>query len=233
MISVLDPGGFGSVSINKSITIDGGGIEGSILASLSAGVTINAAATDQVVLRNLTIFGIGNGTIGVRVLNAAKVVLEHVDISGFNNGIENPGPTELTVVDSEIHGNRSYGILMVASSGRLTVEQSRILDNGSYGVRIEGTSIASVRRSVLSGNAVMGVSSNGGGFLSIDDCLVSNSQYGIGSGDRATVSVSNSSIVNTTVRALFDGGGPLLTYGNNRLSGNAVDGAFSGAVSLR
>src|SRR3954469_11854363 len=34
-ISVLDPGGFGAVTITKPITIDGGGIGGSILAALT------------------------------------------------------------------------------------------------------------------------------------------------------------------------------------------------------
>src|SRR5450432_2266618 len=54
VISVLDPGGFGVVTITKSMTIDGGGVDGSVLAAGIAGIIINAAATDQVVLRNLT-----------------------------------------------------------------------------------------------------------------------------------------------------------------------------------
>ena len=41
-ISVLDPGGFGAVTITKSITIDGGGIIGSIRLSIANGVIVNA-----------------------------------------------------------------------------------------------------------------------------------------------------------------------------------------------
>src|SRR5688572_12301684 len=52
-ISALDPGGFGAVTITKSITINGDGTLAGILASLVNGVTINAATTDRVVLRNL------------------------------------------------------------------------------------------------------------------------------------------------------------------------------------
>src|SRR5450432_4583230 len=48
VISVLDPGGFGAVTITKSMTIDGGGVEGSILGSLTNGINVNAAATDIV-----------------------------------------------------------------------------------------------------------------------------------------------------------------------------------------
>src|SRR5688500_658928 len=41
-INVLDPGGFGSLTISKSITIDGGGVTGSILSSGTNGIIVNA-----------------------------------------------------------------------------------------------------------------------------------------------------------------------------------------------
>ena len=52
-IDALDPAGYGTVTITKSITIDGGGGAGwaSILNSQTNGVIINAAASDTVVLR--------------------------------------------------------------------------------------------------------------------------------------------------------------------------------------
>ena len=44
--NALDPGGFGAVTITKSITIDGGGGQiASILAAGTNGVIINAGAT--------------------------------------------------------------------------------------------------------------------------------------------------------------------------------------------
>src|SRR3954470_976340 len=74
-ISVLDPGGFGGVTITKSITIDGGTGAGlaSILASGINGVVVNAGANDIVILRNLSINGAGlaagTGVNGIRFLN--------------------------------------------------------------------------------------------------------------------------------------------------------------------
>src|SRR5947208_4918429 len=55
-ISVLDPGGFGAITITKSISItqEGSG-EAGILASGINGVTVNAAPTDIVSLRGLII----------------------------------------------------------------------------------------------------------------------------------------------------------------------------------
>src|SRR3979490_1728133 len=53
-IDALDPGGFGAVTITKTITIDGGaGQAGGILAALTTGVIINAGAGDIVTLRNI------------------------------------------------------------------------------------------------------------------------------------------------------------------------------------
>src|SRR5260221_10160209 len=47
-IDALDPGGFGSVTITKALTLDGGGSLASILASGFNGIIVNAANTDTV-----------------------------------------------------------------------------------------------------------------------------------------------------------------------------------------
>src|SRR5437899_11215961 len=52
-IDALDPGGFGAVTITKSMTIDGTGTMASILAAGTAGVIVNALSTDVITLRGL------------------------------------------------------------------------------------------------------------------------------------------------------------------------------------
>src|SRR5580700_10947400 len=48
-INVLDPGGFGTITITKSISIYNDGVgEAGVLASGTNGITINAATTDVV-----------------------------------------------------------------------------------------------------------------------------------------------------------------------------------------
>src|SRR5580704_2245961 len=60
-IDALDSGGFGAVTITKSITLDGGGGQvASILVSGSNGVNVSAQATDVIILRNLRFNGILN-----------------------------------------------------------------------------------------------------------------------------------------------------------------------------
>src|SRR5512142_1151574 len=56
-INVLDPGGFGSVTITKSITIDGSNALAGVLASGVNGIVVNAGSGDSVILRGLDING--------------------------------------------------------------------------------------------------------------------------------------------------------------------------------
>ena len=126
-ISVLDPGGFGGVTITKSITINGVGENAGILGLFSNGVVINAGPGDIVTLRNLQINGAGHGLAGVRFLAGAGLVVEEVMIYGFQTGIETfQGNT--TVNRSVISNNRNFGVH--GRGGTLTVENSMITANG-------------------------------------------------------------------------------------------------------
>src|SRR5881396_3472418 len=59
-INVLDPGGFGGVTITKSITISST-FEAGVLVSGTPGITVAAGINDTVVLEGLDIEGLGTG----------------------------------------------------------------------------------------------------------------------------------------------------------------------------
>src|SRR5438270_13933465 len=63
-IDALDPGGFGAVTITKSMTIDGTGTMASILAAGTTGVIVNAATDKVITLRGLSINGACTGIRG-------------------------------------------------------------------------------------------------------------------------------------------------------------------------
>src|SRR5579885_2672924 len=64
-IDALDPGGYGSLTITKAITIDGGGgVVASALPGATPAITIEAGASDDVTLRNIDMLGAPPGSGG-------------------------------------------------------------------------------------------------------------------------------------------------------------------------
>jgi hypothetical protein len=140
-ISVLDPGGFGAVTITKSITITGVGENASLLASGTNGININAGVNDVVTLHNLQINGAATGLVGIRFNTGAALVIENVRVFGFATGIETyVGNT--SVNNSSFSNNRSFGVH--AQGGTLTVENSMIVSNN---VAVQATGSGTVRLS--------------------------------------------------------------------------------------
>src|SRR5882672_10400077 len=88
-INTLDPGGFGGVTITKSMTIDGtSGIAGVLVSGTNA-IVINAPSNAVVILRNLEIDGVGGGLRGIVILGAGDVRIEKCKVFGFTQrGIE-------------------------------------------------------------------------------------------------------------------------------------------------
>jgi hypothetical protein len=81
-INCIDPGGFGAVTITKSITIDCGATFGSVLAALTNGININAAGIN-VTLRNIEIQGVVTGLVGINFIAGASLRVEKRDHSEF------------------------------------------------------------------------------------------------------------------------------------------------------
>src|SRR5215210_9047037 len=111
-INCLDPGGFGGVTITKSLTIKCHYTEGGVLVSGTNAIVVNALATDKVTLRGLDINGIGVGAqtslSGVKVLSAARVNIFDNEIYRFKAGIAvvpTSAQTRVVVRGNHIHDN--------------------------------------------------------------------------------------------------------------------------------
>jgi hypothetical protein len=130
-INVLDPGGFGAVTITKSITISSESLEAGVEVSGTNGIVISAGATDTVILKGLDIEGLGTGLNGIQVLAGLQVYVFNCRIHHFvDNGIKMASST---------------------SGARLYVKDSQILQNGtsnsnplSGGINVNGTANAGV-----------------------------------------------------------------------------------------
>ena len=110
-INCLDPGGFGAVTITKSLTISCEGVTAGIVVSGGNGINVSAGANDQVFLKGLDIEGLGTttgaiGLNGIKVNTAAVVQIEDCVIRNFRAaspngfGIQIVPSTALTFVVS-------------------------------------------------------------------------------------------------------------------------------------
>jgi hypothetical protein len=120
-IDALDTGGFGAVTITKSITIDGTGTLASILAAATNGITINITgpriSAASVRLRGLSINGLGSGLNGINVEEAFRVSIEDCVIDGFTgNGIDVKAGT-VFVRNTTIRNNGGASITVANVSG--------------------------------------------------------------------------------------------------------------------
>src|SRR5262245_57262448 len=113
-IDVLDPAGYGALTITKSISIQGHGF-GGISASSGSAITVNAPGA-AVNLRGLLIDGVGSGLNGIKHDAATSVTIEDSLIRSFSNGIVvvNAGDPVLTikVANSKISDNCANGVLL-------------------------------------------------------------------------------------------------------------------------
>jgi len=109
-INVLDPGGFGGVTITKSITISSEGFEAGVLVSGTNAIIINTPANSEVMLKGLDIEGLGTGLNGVHIISASKVTIQNCTIRNFTqNGVNVAGPAgaRVLVQDSIILSNNN------------------------------------------------------------------------------------------------------------------------------
>jgi Right handed beta helix region len=234
-IDALDPGGFGTVNINKSMTIDGttGQGFGSILAAGTSGVTVNVntnPATSTVILRNLSIQGVRRcvtagcqGLNGIRYLAGNKLVVDHVYVTGFTvNGIDasKSSSGQLIVKDSSFD-DVNIGIRVTTLAGTLTatIDNCRI-QGGSTGVDgLTGSSIT-VMNSVISHNSNFGLIAEAG-TLNVTRSAINNNGTGVQASAGTTVRLADNLIYNNTGKGISNlAGAGMFTSLSNRTGGN-------------
>lgn len=145
-INVLDAGAYGAVTITKSITIRSDGAEAGVLASGTNGITINAAATDKVIIDGIDLEGVGTGLNGINIIQARDVLVRNSLITGFNAA-----------------GSGNGILVNSAAQVALTVENTTIYDN-NVGIRVQssgGNGVARVYDSLIAGNSTAGISVTG------------------------------------------------------------------------
>lgn len=250
-IDALDPGGFGALTITKSITVDGttgagwgstlnsGGINGFVIND-SATATPN---TIKVTLRNLSINGAGTtlGLNGIRFIAGRELMVENVSISSqSNHGIDialNAAVIGLVKISNvEVRRCGAAGIsLSNANAGgqvKATIESSQFTHN-NHGIHAQNRSRVVARNSVFSLNTTNGVFADSTSGFATVRVWASNISLNGGNGVRAGnvgggvsgIEIAQNQIDNNVGNgALVGTGGAIETFTNNSIRGNGTDG---------
>lgn len=136
-ILAIDSGGFGPVTVTQSVSIVAPtGVEASITQGTAAQNAINITVPGaEVVLRGLSIFGLGTGNDGILIGSANFVAVQSCNIIGFiGSAIEFTltAPGTLAVSNSTFIGNGN-GIVTYGSSNDMalfSIDRSRLEKNG-------------------------------------------------------------------------------------------------------
>ena len=242
-IDALDPGGFGAVTITKSITIDGTGTFASILASLVTGITINAANTDVITIRGVSINGFCNGLRAMNILQAKTVNIEDCVMFRFAGPgilVNESSDLNLNIRNTVIRDNTGAGLDLNTTTGlvRGSLYEVSLIGNAN-GLHAKNNTRIVANNSVFSNNTTNGILADGvsGGAVATvrvwNSVISTNGGNGVragnGGGGASGVEIGQCQINNNTSNGVLVSGGSSVveTFGNNSIRGNGTDGCPS------
>jgi hypothetical protein len=234
-ISILDPGGFGNLTITKSITVDGAGIIGSALNSGVTGFSINItdpADTDAtVILRNLQIDGAGvtKGVNGIKIFAAKTVIIENVTVLNQSARALTDERTTAGAGNLFVNNFSSYNIGQshiviipgVSSTVNAVLTNVRLVQSpASSGLFVQRNANVLIRDSVISGNGGFGIAAeetSGAVDINVENTSITNNGTGVGIVSGAPIIRLSNTMVTGNSTGLS---GAIVSFGNNRIAGN-------------
>jgi hypothetical protein len=253
-IDVIDPAGYGPLTITKAISIQGHGFSGISVPSGANGITINAPSTAAVHLNGLLIDGNNVGGAGILFNTGKSLTVENCIVRRSRGGsglaFRPNGTTKstLAVSDSYFSDNSSNGLdVEPQSSGAITaaITRSGFYNNGNinffvYGAGGTGAVNVAVTDSVAAnsfsfngatGFAVESGSSESVSNLSLTHCLAVGNSIGVAAiSFHATLWLAQSTVTGNGVGFAQGNGGVIETYQDNSIAaGN--QGGNGGALS--
>jgi hypothetical protein len=208
-INVLDPGGFGAVTITKSISIRARGNTAGVLTNAANAINVSAGVNDRVTLSGLDINGLGTATAGVKINSGKVIKIEKSEIFGFTtNGVSFASST---------------------ANSKLIIQDTLIAESGTgVGVSPTGAGASvSVRHSTLDDNT-NGIAAASGAqpaIASVFNSNISDNTNGVFStGALADIRIGNNNINGNGTGLLTSASGKITSFGNNNIFGNGTDG---------
>ncbi|MEO6192512.1 MAG: hypothetical protein ABIS20_05845 [Thermoanaerobaculia bacterium] len=240
-IDVLDSGDFGKVTLNKAITVLAPGVLGGIQSSSGTAITINAGANDRVVLRGLTIDGLGTGLDGISFTAGGALYVESCTVNNFSRyGLDfapTSGTGKLFITDTVVRNNGvgavGGGVHLIATTGPgfiASIDGLRSESNVA-GLKAETLGAVTVRNSLSANNGYSGftaVTPAGSGDVRLfieNSVSTHNGTTGVASVGLTTVIISNVVITDNQTGMAAASGGAIISFGNNKVQANTTDGS--------
>jgi len=236
VIDVLDPGGFGAVTITKGITLEGDGAEGDILVSGTHGIVIAAGTNDVIILRNLTFEGLESGLSGISIQSAGSVHIENCRINGFLtsgiNFINNITNAQFFVKDTTIHNCTPAGInLAPTAPATVLIERVNVTDS-SNGIEAAGNIKSVLVDATASGNAGVGFLVGTNAQMTVKRGTSSDNDIGIQCS--GVLVLSDSTVANNASDGLkIVKPGKIITGRDNVVFGNTPDGKANAGLPVK
>jgi hypothetical protein len=204
-IIVLSSAGYGAVTITQAVSIINTSNFAGVTVASGNGITINAGPSDIVVLRGITVDGVGTGTNGILLNSGGVLSMVNCIVQNFTNqGVlvaPTSGTTKVDISNTIASGNTSSGIFFNPTGSATvkgTISQATTNNNLSVGIFLLGAATATVVDSIASNN-FYGFATNSGGVMRLGRSVASANNTGV--------------LVGTTV----------YSYGDNKIDGNTTD----------
>ena len=248
-ISVLDPGGFGAVTITKSITISGDGTLAGILASITNGIIVNAGVNDDVIIRSISIngtMGANIGLHGIRYLAGRSLRVENCSITGFNNnGIDvvhagtAGNPAGALVVENTTFDKINGVAVRVDTAAGGTVFPSAHLNNvrisrTGFGFDVLKSSVGTSSNSTVTDVVQQAAVAENSATVNAANCTFTKNGTGIEAfTSGSTIRISQCHIFNNTTGVKIAAGATGDRFGDSSVFGNGTDTVINGTFQLR
>ena len=244
-VTAIDSAGFGPINITKAVTITSpDGVEAGIVpVSGGDAITISAGSSDVIQLHGLTLDGTGGGVDGIVFTTGQSLIIAGCVIRDFTSDAIhfNPGASStLRISDTLLDNNGDAGIYLVQTgSSTVTVAVDRVqASNNHNGLVLQGSNQSTAMLSAVIADSVAANNVNDGfaavaeggatggttGVLVVRSVAANNGGAGVESqGNTATLWVSQSAVTGNVNGWVTNFSGTLLSYGDNKIVGNAAN----------
>lgn len=245
IISVLNPGPYGGLTISKSITIDGGGTYASVLHTAD-GITLNFTGAadsfgDTVVLRGLSIDSSSASGYGIFVAGTSPTHLHIEDCkltrAGAGVGMFPGGAgSTLSMKDVDIRKMSAYGVIVDAPAGtplKVSLDNVHVTEVAGYALIIVDNTNGTIRNSAFSTSGYGASIQTSNVFVNFVRSVMSgNTNAGLNHAVSGIQTLIDGCSIFSNSVGISNTGGTVIGFTNNAVANNGTDVVGNPVTSL-